>query len=103
MKKHKCKKSTLCICNQLASEPNEKCPVHGVMWPPRCDCGRFVAYKPKKLYLSGMTCLACGSGFYGFGYAGNKTLPCNKCGDVRPASISVSKFKAIVKRRNEGV
>ena len=58
--------------------------------------------KYKTLYLAGMTCLSCGKGFYGFGYNDNKTLPCNKCGDVRPASMSITKFNKIVEKRNRG-
>lgn len=40
--KHVCKPDKTCICYALATEPNEKCPVHGVEYPPRCSCGRFV-------------------------------------------------------------
>lgn len=41
---HFCKESSTCTCHLLASEPDEKCPVHGVgKWPPRCKyCGRFM-------------------------------------------------------------
>ena len=44
--KHKCKKRDYCICNMMASEPNENCPIHGHgEWPPRCVvCGRFVKW-----------------------------------------------------------
>ena len=45
MSKHVCRKSGVCICYKLALEPNPKCPVHGVEWPPRCgDCGKFMEW-----------------------------------------------------------
>jgi hypothetical protein len=44
MKPHICRKSNTRGCYQLATEPDEECPVHGIgPWPPRCEvCGRFV-------------------------------------------------------------
>jgi hypothetical protein len=44
MKSHICRKSNTRGCYQLATEPDEECPVHGAgEWPPRCEvCGRFV-------------------------------------------------------------
>jgi hypothetical protein len=45
--KHKCKPNKICSCYPLSSEPSEKCPVHGTIWPPRCECGKFIKYKRK--------------------------------------------------------
>lgn len=49
MENHICKESNSCICDLLALEPSESCPVHGVgKFPPRCEiCGRFMKYKEK--------------------------------------------------------
>lgn len=42
---HVCRKSDVCTCYSLALEPKEDCPVHGVVWPPRCgDCGKFMRW-----------------------------------------------------------
>lgn len=41
---HVCAKSDACICYLLATEPNDRCPIHGYPWPRRCGtCGRFLA------------------------------------------------------------
>ena len=47
MKYHICVEKDYCICDQLADEPNEHCPIHGYgTFPPRCDiCGRFMKWK----------------------------------------------------------
>jgi len=48
MDKHVCRKSDVCCCYSLALEPNEKCPLHGYPWPPRCgECGRFMRWPPR--------------------------------------------------------
>lgn len=42
---HGCKEDMTCICYTLALEPDDRCPMHGYPWPPRCRCGRFVKRK----------------------------------------------------------
>jgi hypothetical protein len=46
MTTHTHRRPSTCICYQLADEPDEKCPKHGIGdFPPRCaDCGRFMPY-----------------------------------------------------------
>jgi hypothetical protein len=50
---HKCQVSKTCKCYLLASEPNEKCPIHGAGdWPPRCEiCGQYMNQNPQKVYV----------------------------------------------------
>lgn len=53
-------------------------------------------------WLAGMTCLACSAGVYP-GYQPfpvKKTLPCDACGDVRPASMTSGVFRALVAARD---
>ena len=46
MRTHECKTICTCCCSITASEPNEKCPMHGHPWPPRCEiCGRFMKWE----------------------------------------------------------
>lgn len=45
MKPHTCKASHTCTCYQLATEPDDYCPIHGgcTKFPEHCEvCGRFV-------------------------------------------------------------
>jgi hypothetical protein len=45
-KKHICKPlDPYCVCSIVALEPDEQCPIHGVEYPKRCKCGRFVKRK----------------------------------------------------------
>lgn len=41
---HICKESDTCTCETWMSEPDEKCPKHGVgEYPPRCcACGKYM-------------------------------------------------------------
>jgi hypothetical protein len=48
MKPHKHAQSRLCICDLQGLEPDEKCPRHGVAWPPRCEiCGQMMKWDIK--------------------------------------------------------
>ena len=38
-----------CMCNLSGDTPNENCPIHGVLWPPKCMyCGQFMTWKQRK-------------------------------------------------------
>ncbi len=58
--------------------------------------------KHNKIWMAGFTCLSCGKGHYkGYGpYPEKKTLPCEKCGDVRPASMTSEEFMKVVETRD---
>lgn len=47
-KKHICKEPTRCICCLSSMEPEDKCPLHGCGYIPRCGCGRWMKWKIKK-------------------------------------------------------
>lgn len=48
MSNHICKESRTCICYKLADAPDENCPMHGIVWPPRCEeCGRFMSWETR--------------------------------------------------------
>lgn len=44
---HVCERIDYCICDTMAMEPNEDCPLHGHgPFPPRCGhCGRFLPWQ----------------------------------------------------------
>lgn len=50
MPKHKCtNKGGSCLCSMQATEPNEKCPIHGYPDPRRCVlCGKWIPLKDRK-------------------------------------------------------
>lgn len=45
MQDHHCEPDRLCSCNQLAAEPSDNCPVHGI-GRKRCRCEKFVKERP---------------------------------------------------------
>lgn len=59
---------------------------------------------PKYVYLNGHTCVSCGRGWYdGYENAGHvieRTRPCNVCGYMAPAKMTVETFEAVVKARD---
>ena len=47
---HVCHELDYCVCNSMALEPDEDCPIHGGgTWPPRCcECGRFIKWEESR-------------------------------------------------------
>jgi len=62
-----------------------------------------------KVHMGGMICLKCGIGRYG-GYDGGYDLsdqknprsqPCDNCGNQQPAFLLKSKFRQMIKQRDD--
>jgi hypothetical protein len=50
MANHICKEADYCICSSVALEPDERCPIHGIPWPPKCgECGKFMKWPGTKM------------------------------------------------------
>lgn len=52
---HICSEVDYCLCDTMALEPNEDCPIHGPgPFPPRCAiCGRFMPWPVPQVIFDG--------------------------------------------------